>query len=1087
MLERALCPTLVGRDEQLFVLEDALLSAHRGESRFIALGGEAGMGKTRLSAELAKRAQRLHWDVLWGACSEAELPLPYLPLVEALGNYLSLQETERLAGLLGPARRELAQLFPQFGGDDVPVPVGDPAQAKLRLFEAVVALLAVPAREHGLLLVVEDVHWADSATRELLDHLARRLTNMRSLLLVTYRSDELDRRHPLTPLLQTWRRSGVAEVVTLAPLARDEIARMIAAILDDEEVEPEFRDLMHVRTDGNPFVLEEMLKEAIDRGDVYRTGEGWQRRSFEELRIPETVRDTILLRFARLDPAYAEILQAAAVLGRTFDYATLLAVAGVPDASAHAALGVAVAQQFLEEVDIARATYRWRHALTQEAVANEIVLPRRQEIHSRAADAAQAAGSGSLQVARHLLGAARFDEAVTACVAAAEDAEASLAFGEALELLERALPHVRDPLVRSRLLCRMGRVLWMDGRTSAAEAVLAEGIPGLDEAGEQLEAARYRLVLARCRWEQSRPEQAHEEFERARRILEEHGPSADLSIAYMRIAGLYKFEFDNERGLEAAAKAVEVARVAGADFERVWATSWLAFVLIDTGRSAEGKKMLDESFNEARRRGYTFIAHNIAYNDAWTRLHTMTPGIGARIEALTSEPGPAVITDMIGVATSWVFRASGNLPRALAAVESAGAASVGNESEKVRWRTRVELAEVLLELGRLDQALATLPALSERAELQDVVYDAGPQIRLRLATGRVDEAVDLAREIAENVDRLAPYRDTLALAVEAFAAAGLLEDAQAVVDHGRAHPTQAGAAYLDEAQGRILLASGTAADAREILTAAAREAAQCGFRLVEWRARTLAAEALAECGSREEAQRELAAVAAEADAAKAMLIGDAARAVARRLGLIIPEPAESLPTPDAAEPEFVDAGERLVTSMFADVRGYTAMASAITPADLADRIAAFHRWAAAEVSRHRGLVDKFAGDAVMATFNASGARLDHATQALEAALALSGKAELLDLGVGIGIAVGPAVVRRTAVGGNVSVLGTTTNLAARLQTAAQAGEIVLSEEAHRRVAEWLAERGLEAAPQALELKGFEGPQPAWRLRPTAIP
>jgi class 3 adenylate cyclase len=1086
VFERALCPTLVGRDEQLFVLEDALLSAHRGESRFIALGGEAGMGKTRLSAELAKRAQRLHWDVLWGACSEAELPLPYLPLVEALGNYLSLQETERLAGLLGPARRELAQLFPQLGGDDVAVPVGDPAQAKLRLFEAVVALLAVPAREHGLLLVVEDVHWADSATRELLDHLARRLTNMRSLLLVTYRSDELDRRHPLTPLLQTWRRSGVAEVVTLAPLEGSEIAQMIAAILDDEEIGPEFRDLMHVRTDGNPFVLEEMLKEAIDRGDVYRTGEGWQRRSFEELRIPETVRDTILLRFGRLDPAHAEILQAAAVLGRTFDYATLVAVAGVPDASTHAALGVAVAQQFLEEVDNARATYRWRHALTQETVADEIVLPRRQEIHSRAADAAHSAGSGSLQVARHLLGAARFDEAVAACVAAAEEAEASLAFGEALELLDRALPHVNDPLVRSRLLCRMGRVLWMDGRTSAAEEVLADGIPGLEEAGEQLEAARYRLVLARCQWEGSRPAQAHEEFERARRVLEEHDPSAELSIAYMRIAGLYKFEFDNERSLEAATKAVEVARVAGADFERIWAASWLAFVLIDTGRWREGKKMLDESFEEARRRGFTFIAHNIAYNDAWTRLHTMTPGIGARIEALASETGPAVITDMTGVATSWAFRASGNLPKALDAVERAQNTSMGNESEKVRWRTRVELAEVLLELGRLDQALATLPALSERAELQDIVYDAAPQIRLRLATGRVDEAVNLAREIAENVGRLAPYRDALALAVEAFVAAGLLDDAQAVVDHGRAPPTEAGTAFLDEAQGRILLASGSATDAREILTAAARDAARCGFRLVEWRARTLAAEALAEGGSREEAQDELAAIAAEADASNALLIGDTARAVAGRLGLVLPEPVESLATPDA-ESEFVDAGERLVTSMFADVRGYTAMASAITPADLADRISAFQRWAAAEVNRHRGLVDKFAGDAVMATFNASGARLDHATQALETALALSGKAELLDLGVGIGIAVGPAVVRRTAVAGNVSVLGTTTNLAARLQTTAQAGEIVLSEEAHRRVAQWLAERGLEAAPQALELKGFDGPQPAWRIRPTAIP
>src|SRR3954452_11677625 len=112
MSERILCPTLIGRDEQLFVLEDALLTAHRGESRFVALGGEAGMGKTRLATELASRAQRLGWEVLWGACSEAEFSLPYLPLVEALGNYLSRQDTARIASELGAARRELAQLLP---------------------------------------------------------------------------------------------------------------------------------------------------------------------------------------------------------------------------------------------------------------------------------------------------------------------------------------------------------------------------------------------------------------------------------------------------------------------------------------------------------------------------------------------------------------------------------------------------------------------------------------------------------------------------------------------------------------------------------------------------------------------------------------------------------------------------------------------------------------------------------------------------------------------------------------------------------------------------------------------------------------
>ena len=155
------------------------------------------MGKTRLASELAARARRLDWEVLWGACSEAEFSLPYLPFVEAVGNYLSRQDTDRLADQLGAARRELAQLFPLLGRDEPDTPVGDPAQAKLRLFEAVVGLLSLPARERGLLLIFEDVHWADASTRELLDHLARRLTNTRSLVLVTYRSDELHRRHPL--------------------------------------------------------------------------------------------------------------------------------------------------------------------------------------------------------------------------------------------------------------------------------------------------------------------------------------------------------------------------------------------------------------------------------------------------------------------------------------------------------------------------------------------------------------------------------------------------------------------------------------------------------------------------------------------------------------------------------------------------------------------------------------------------------------------------------------------------------------------------------------------------------------------------
>src|SRR6201999_3123829 len=114
----------------------------RGETRLVALGGEAGVGKTRLAGELARSAERLGWNVLWGGCSETELPTPYLPVVEALGNYLATQDIGRVGESLGAARRELAQLFPQLGTDEPAGPIGDPGQAKLRLFEAVVGLLA---------------------------------------------------------------------------------------------------------------------------------------------------------------------------------------------------------------------------------------------------------------------------------------------------------------------------------------------------------------------------------------------------------------------------------------------------------------------------------------------------------------------------------------------------------------------------------------------------------------------------------------------------------------------------------------------------------------------------------------------------------------------------------------------------------------------------------------------------------------------------------------------------------------------------------------------------------------------------------
>jgi predicted ATPase len=134
MLDRVLSPVLVGRQDELSELEDALLSANRGDGRFVLLAGEAGIGKTRLATELSKRARKLGCDVLWGSCSDGELVLPFLPFVEAVGNHLGERDPAVVRTDLGPAAEELAQLFPQLATGPATAPAGDPAQAKLRLF-----------------------------------------------------------------------------------------------------------------------------------------------------------------------------------------------------------------------------------------------------------------------------------------------------------------------------------------------------------------------------------------------------------------------------------------------------------------------------------------------------------------------------------------------------------------------------------------------------------------------------------------------------------------------------------------------------------------------------------------------------------------------------------------------------------------------------------------------------------------------------------------------------------------------------------------------------------------------------------------
>jgi adenylate cyclase len=281
------------------------------------------------------------------------------------------------------------------------------------------------------------------------------------------------------------------------------------------------------------------------------------------------------------------------------------------------------------------------------------------------------------------------------------------------------------------------------------------------------------------------------------------------------------------------------------------------------------------------------------------------------------------------------------------------------------------------------------------------------------------------------------------------------------------------------ARGRLALYENRLEDALRELSAAEARFREGALMLDVWHVGRALAEAEALSGKRDEARDRLSTIASQAQASGARLAAKLARDTATRLGFeIAPEPEIAA---DGKRAEPVTTGERMVSVLFADVRGYSEMSGRSTPADMADRIASLQRWASQEVARRRGLVDKFAGDAVMATFNVSGESVDHTLQAMQAAIAIIDKASLAGLPVGAGIAVGPAVVGTLAESANVSVLGEVTNLAARLQAQSPAGEVTLSEEAHRRVEDWIKERGLAAERVELELKGFGAPVAAYRV------
>ena len=564
MSEGLQSPLFVGRREEMTSLVALLHRAQAGEPGFAIVAGEAGVGKTRLVSELAAQAAEAGFTVLTGYCVElgAEGP-PLAPLIDALRTLARTVPPGELAEVLGSARRGLGRLLPELdpgGGAEEPAGSGI---ALSQLLELVLGLLGRLSARRPLLLILEDLHWADQSTRELTAFLVRSLRGIRVLILVTYRSDELSRRHPLRPLIASWERLRSVQHVELRRFTVTEVSAQLSAILAAEPPAGVV-DLVFDRSGGNAYLVEELLSVVRAGGDPAD--------------LPPSLADVLLSRVDALSPGALRLLRTAAVAGRSVPDKLLAEVAGVSEADFYAGLREAVESHLLV-VDHTGRSYMFRHALTRDAVYEDMLPGERGGLHAAygealARDPGLAGDDAAVPaaLAHHWYAALDLPRALPASIVAARHALNSFAPAEAHHHLERALeiwPRVPDAAERTgvdqaEVAFLAGEAAYVAGDVGRSLSLLDQALVGLPAAGD---AVRRALVLerrAQALRDTGRETESVATLSEALALLPADQVTRAHAVILASLASSMLRANDTGQTMSVATRAVQAAREAGA-------------------------------------------------------------------------------------------------------------------------------------------------------------------------------------------------------------------------------------------------------------------------------------------------------------------------------------------------------------------------------------------------------------------------------------------------------------------------------------------------------------------------------------------
>ncbi len=614
MASRLTSSRFIGRQGELAELELAFCEAAAGHPGVILLGGDSGVGKTRLTAELEaalsagtrSTGERLDHGALLlrGECLEqGDGELPFAPLIGALRPLVRAQDPV-LDQLSAGSRSRLAQLLPSLGApaperNDLGPDSGGSSGGQLQLFEALLELLDRLAAGQPLLLVIEDAHWADRATRSFIAFLCRALRAERMLVLLTYRTDELHRRHPLRPLLAELDRAEHARRIELAPFDRAELAEALADILG-RAPEPHLIERLLDRTEGNPLFVEELLAAGLD-------GRG---------AAPQSLNDAFMLRIERLDAAAQQVARVVAV-GVRVDEPTIGEVTGIHGPALNAALREATGEHVLETTEDDR--LQFRHALLREALYDDLLPGERGDLHLALARALEGHSEAACveddveriaRIATHYAAAGDQPAALRAAITAAEKAARVQAYGDVADLLERALelwPRVEHAealtgIDRTELIYRTAAMHGLDGNYGRTEQLLKQGLAGLDAAAEPARAGHLLAYLSRAQWKLNRGAEGLATAERALALLPP-GDSRDRLSLQAWLAHTRVLRGQYREAVRDGEEALASARDAGSRIVISQVIHTLGMAYAALGQVDRGVELVEEAMEIARREG----------------------------------------------------------------------------------------------------------------------------------------------------------------------------------------------------------------------------------------------------------------------------------------------------------------------------------------------------------------------------------------------------------------------------------------------------------------------------------------------------